>query len=312
MVPVRRCALVLTCVLAGVASAGAAEEAAPDAAFQAQAALFSYDTRAPFDVKEAGVETRDGVTVRDLSFNAAPGQPPVKAFLVVPAGQGPFAGVLWVHWLGEPETTNRTQYLKEAIALAPRGAVSLLVDAMWSAPKWYEQRLPDTHYDTSIRQVIALRRAMDLLLAQPGIDRARVGFVGHDYGAMYGMIAAGLDRRAKTYVYVAATQSLLDWAFFAGQPKSKAEYLRQNATLELTDYLRQVKNASTLFQFANSDVYVSRSDSFTLLGATQGRKERKFYDAEHSMSTPQVAQDRGAWLAAELGLAATAAPPPAQ
>ena len=308
----RRCAFVLTCVLAAAPFAGAAEEAAPDAAFQAQAALFTYDTGAPFEVKETSVETREGVTVRDIAFTAAPGQPPVKAYLVIPPGKGPFAGVLWVHWLGEPETTNRTQYLKEAIALAPRGAVSLLVDAMWSAPKWYENRLPDTHYDTSLRQVIALRRALDLLLAHPGVDPARIGFVGHDYGAMYGMIAAGVDRRAKTYVYVAATQSLLDWAFFAGQPKSKADYLRQNATLELTDYLRQVKNASTLFQFAIQDVYVSRSDSFTLLGATQGRKERKFYDAEHSMATPQVAQDREAWLVAELGLAQPKAAPAAQ
>jgi dienelactone hydrolase len=303
-----RCVLVLT-LLGAAVSAGAADDGTPDPAFQSQAALFSYDTGAAFDLKEHGVETREGVTVRDVSFIAAPQQPPVKAYLVVPQGKGPFAGVLWVHWLGEPETTNRTQYLKEAIALAPRGAVSLLVDAMWSAPKWYEERVPDTHYDTSLRQVIALRRAMDLLLKQPGVDPARIGFVGHDYGAMYGMIAAGVDRRAKTYVYVAATQSLLDWAFFAAQPKSKADYLRQNANLELTDYLRQVKNASTLFQFANSDVYVSRSDTFTLLGATQGRKERKFYDAEHSMSPPQVAQDRDAWLATELGLAAASVAP---
>jgi dienelactone hydrolase len=307
----RQGALVLT--LIGIATAvNAADPAAVDPAFQAQAALFTYDTGAPFDLKENGVETRDGVTVRDVSFTAVPGQPPVKAYLVVPPGKGPFAGVLWVHWLGEPETTNRTQYLKEAVALAPRGAVSLLVDAMWSAPKWYEERVPDTHYDTSLRQVIALRRAMDLLLKQPGVDSARIGFVGHDYGAMYGMIAAGVDRRAKTYVYVAATQSLLDWAFFAAQPKSKADYLRQNANLELTDYLRQVKNASTLFQFANADTYVSRSDTIPLLGATQGRKERKFYDADHSMSPPQVAQDRDAWLATELGLAAASLAPAAK
>ena len=302
------CAFGLT--LSGMAAlATAADETSVDAAFQAQAALFAYDARASFDVKEAAVETRDGATVRDISFTAAPGQPPVKAYVVVPPGKGPFAGVLWVHWLGEPATTNRTEFLNEAIALAPRGVVSLLVDAIWSAPKWYESRLPDTHYATSIQQVIALRRAMDLLLAQPGVDPARVGFVGHDYGGMYGMIAAGVDRRAKTYVYVAVAQSLLDWAFFAAQPKSKVEYLQKNAVLELTDYLRQVKNASTLFQLANSDVYVSRSDSFTLLGATQGRKERRFYDAEHSMNVPKVAEDRDAWLVQELGLGAPATAP---
>jgi dienelactone hydrolase len=303
------CALVLTLVGMAATAVAAADDAAVDPAFQAQAALFAYDTRASFDVKESGVETRDGVTVRDISFTAVPGQPPVKTYVVVPPGKGPFAGVLWVHWLGEPETTNRTEFLKEAIALAPRGVVSLLVDAMWSAPKWYEGRLPDTHYATSIQQVIALRRAMDLLLAQPGVDPARIGFVGHDYGGMYGMIAAGVDRRAKTYVYVAVAQSLLDWAFFAAQPKSKAEYLRQNATLELTDYLRQVKNASTLFQFANKDVYVSRADTQVVMGATSAPKERRFYDADHAMAVPPAVADRDAWLLKELGLGGPGLPP---
>ena len=70
---------------------------------------------------------------------------------------------------------------------------------------------------------------MDLLESQPDVDKARIGFVGHDYGGMYGMIMAGVDRRARTYVYIAVAPSLNDWAFFARQPVSKADYLRQNA-----------------------------------------------------------------------------------
>ena len=162
-----------------------------------------------------------------------------------------------MHWLGEPATTNRTQYLGEAVTLAGRGAVSLLVDAMWSAPEWYGKRVPEQDYENSVRQVVALRRAMDLLTSRPDVDKTRIGYVGHDYGGMYGMLAAGLDRRARTYVYLAVASSLNDWAFFARQPKSKTEYLRQNAPLELTDFLRQVKNASTLYQFAKNDDYVT-------------------------------------------------------
>jgi hypothetical protein len=107
-------------------------------------------------------------------------------------------------------------------------------------------------------------------------------------------------------VYIAPTQSLSDWAFFANQPSSKAEYLRQNAVLELTDYLQQVKNASTLFQFANKDTYVSRADTMVLLGAAHAPKERRFYDAEHSMEPAKVAEDRAAWLLEKLGLRAPA------
>jgi dienelactone hydrolase len=266
-----------------------------------RSALFAYDARAGLDVKEVGAEKREGGTVRDITFPGAPGGPPVKAYLVVPDGPGPFAGVLWVHWLGEPATTNRTQFLSEAVALAPRGIVSLLVDAMWSVPEWYKNRVPEQDYANSIRQVVALRRAMDLLASRPGVDRDRLGFVGHDYGGMYGMLAAGVDRRARTYVYVAVAPSLSHWAFFGRQPASKADYLRQNAVLELTDSISQVTGASTLFQFAESDTYVSRADTSVLLAAANAPKERKFYPADHSMSVPKAAEDRAAWLVKELG-----------
>src|ERR1051325_9651872 len=176
---------------------------APDA----QSALFRYDAGADLKIEEAGVRQQGTVAVPDLRFPPIPGHDPVKAFLVAPDGAGPFAGILWVHWLGEPATTNRTQFLEEATALAPKGIVSLLVDAMWSAPEWYGHRDPDQDYDNSIRQVIALRRAMDLLASRPQVDKARLGFVGHDYGGMYGMLMAGADGRARTYVYVAVAPS---------------------------------------------------------------------------------------------------------
>ncbi|MDY7228398.1 dienelactone hydrolase family protein [Hyalangium rubrum] len=287
-------------VAACIASPPSAWGAGPDDEFKARIALFTYDTQAPFKLQEVSVEKRGGATVRDITFVAAPDREPVKAFLVVPDGAGPFAGVLWVHWLGEPKTTNRTQFLNEAVSLASRGVVSLLVDAMWSTPKWYGSRVPEQDYENSQRQVIALRRAMELLLSQPQVDKARVGFVGHDYGAMYGMLAAGVAPRAKTYVYIAAAPSLSDWAFFGKQPLSKADYLRQNAVLEPSDYLRQVKNASTLFQFGKQDEYVSHASTAILFGAAQSPKERRFYEAEHSMTPAKIAEERDAWLLKEL------------
>jgi dienelactone hydrolase len=267
-------------------------------AVAASGALFAYDAAADWKLRTRGVERRDGVTVVDLAFDGGSGSE-VSAYLVVPAGAGPFAGVLWVHWLGEPATTNRTQYLAEAVALAPKGIASLLVDAMWSKPKWYEQRVPEEDFENSRKQVIALRRAFDVLQEQ-NVDTSRLGVVGHDYGGMYAMLMAGAEPRAKTYVYVATAPSLSHWSFFAAQPKSKSEYLCQNAVLELTDALRKVTNASTLFQFGTRDAYVSRADTAVLLAATQGRKERKFYEAEHDMALPQIAADRDAWLVQEL------------
>jgi len=263
-------------------------------------ALFRYKNNSPVTVHDVSSEQRGDVTVRDITFSPEPGRD-VKAYLVVPKGNGPFAGILWVHWLGE-EKSNRTQFLDEAVELAPKGAVSLLVDAMWSAPEWFGKRVPEKDYENSIRQVIELRRALDLLLSQPNVDKTRVGFVGHDYGAMYGMLMAGVDQRVNTFVFVAATQSLNDWAFLGPQPKSKAAYLKQNSNLELTDYLRQAKNASKFFQFGKDDFYVSRADGAILFAAATEPKQRKLYEAPHKMELQEIAKDRGDWLVKQLKL----------
>jgi dienelactone hydrolase len=265
-----------------------------------RAALFRYNNDSPVTVKEISSEQRGDVTVRDITFSPAAGRE-IKAYLITPKGDGPFAGILWVHWLGE-EKSDRTQFLDEAVALAPKGAVSLLVDAMWSAPRWFGTRDPEKDYENSIRQVIALRRALDLLLSQTNVDKTRVGFVGHDFGAMYGMLMAGVDQRINTFVFIAATQSLNDWAFLGPQPKSKAAYLKQNSNLELTDSLRQVRNASKLFQFGKADFYVSQADAAVLFAAATEPKQRRFYDASHKMELNEIAKERNEWLVTELKL----------
>ena len=269
----------------------------------ARTALFRYNDNLPVAVKEVSSAERGDITVRDITFSPARGKE-IKAYLVIPKGNGPFAGILWVHWLGE-EKSNRSQFLDEAIALAPKGAVSLLVDAMWSEPKWFGNRIPEKDYENSIRQVIELRRALDLLLSQPNLDKTRIGFVGHDYGAMYGMLMAGVDQRINTFVFIAATQSLNDWAFLGPQPKSKAAYLKQNSNLELTDYLREVRNASKFFQFGKADSYVSPADAAVLFAAATEPKQRKMYEAPHKMELEEIVKDRDDWLIKQLKLGST-------
>jgi dienelactone hydrolase len=265
--------------------------------------LFAYDAAASLEVKDAAPPRKNGdVTVRDITFKPLKDAPPVHAYIVSPPCKPDCAGVLWVHWLGEPATTNRTEFLAEAEGLARKGVVSVLVDAMWSAPEWYAKRDPEQDFAHSVQQVVALRRALDLLVSQPHVDKSRIALVGHDYGGMYGMLAAGADRRPKTCIFMATASSLNDWAFFARQPASKVDYLRKNAVLELTDALHALGDTSVLYQFAKNDEYVSHADSSVLLAAVPGRKERKFYDAGHSLEIAQAGVDRDAWLVKELGL----------
>ena len=280
-------------VLCAAAFAVAAEPL-PDPAFD-------YDHAAPLNVHETGHETRATAMVRDLTFT--PADQPVKAYLVVPLKSTEAnAAILYVHWLGEPATTNRTEFLDEAVALAGRGVVSLLVDTMWAEPYWYKNHIPEEDYARSIRQVIELRRAMDLLLAQPGIDAKRVAFVGHDFGAMYGVLASALDRRAKTYVFMAGIPHLIDWMLFARQPLDLPAFRKQIAPLDPVNYVGRLAPASLFFQFANTDQYVSATQAAEFYAAAGVRKQMTTYAAGHDLHTVEVAADRVVWLSRELEL----------
>lgn len=270
--------------------------------------LFAYDRHASLGLDEKTVSDRGGVSVHDVSFLAIPGSPDgrITAYIVTPGLQvkRPCAGILWVHWLGDPATTNRTEFLDEAVALGRHGVVSVLIDAMWSKPKWYPSRVLEEDYANSVRQVVALCRAMDLLLSFPDVDKARIGFVAHDYGAMYGTIAATVHSGVRTCVWIAPTASLTDWAFFAKKPASMEAYLKQNRVLELGDYLRATSGASTFTQFAGHDKYVTREKAAAFFAAASEPKQTHTYEtAGHEMIAPvDVRGDRTAWLVKELGL----------
>jgi dienelactone hydrolase len=269
-------------------------------AFAAETDLFAYDHSSPLAVQETGVEQRGAAAVHDITFVGV--KDPIKAYLVTPASPGPHAAILYVHWLGEPESTNRTEFLDEAVMLANRGVVSLLVDTMWAKPKWYGQRVPEEDYAHSVNQVIELRRAMDLLLAQPGVDPQRVAYVGHDFGAMYGMLAGGMDRRAKTYVFMAGVPHFIDWALFARKPKDLEAYKAQIAPLDPVNFVPRLAPASVFFQFANKDEYVNAAQATEAYAAASVRKQMTTYAAGHDLHTQEVAADRVAWLERELGL----------
>jgi len=264
--------------------------------------IFNYDHAAPLNIQEVGHETRGAALVRDITFT--PAGKPVKAYLVSPAtGTESHPAILYVHWLGEAATTNRTEFLDEAVTLAGRGVASLLVDAMWADYRWYNKdRIPEEDFAHSVRQVIELRRAMDLLLAQPGIDTAHVAFVGHDFGAMYGTLALAGDRRVKTAVLLAGVPHLIDWMLYQQQPKDLAAYRVQLAPLNPVDYVGHFSPTPVFFQFASKDQYVSATQAAEFYAAAGPRKQMATYDAGHDLHTAEVAADRVAWLAHELEL----------
>jgi dienelactone hydrolase len=160
---------------------------------------FDYDRSAPLDVREAGVQDRGGIEVRDISY-ASPKGGRVPAYLVVPAGKGPFPAAIWGHWYWENSPQrNRTEFLDEAVVLAKSGLLSLLYDGPIARPGHVVDTtsLSEQRADDRIQTILDVRRGADLLLARADVDPARLAFVGHSYNATTGGYLSGIDQRSR-------------------------------------------------------------------------------------------------------------------
>ena len=168
---------------------------------------FDYDQKPLSTSGRVGAEIRDGVTVRDISY-ASPKGGRVPAYLVLPPGQGPYAGTLLGHWAKEGSPVrNRKEFMDEAVALAHAGAVSLLIDAPFARPGFHSDPEPLNSQEplTEQQQVIDLRRGVDLLCSRREVDPARIAYVGHSFDAAVGGILAGVEHRVQAYVLMAGT-----------------------------------------------------------------------------------------------------------
>ncbi|HXO19502.1 MAG TPA: alpha/beta fold hydrolase, partial [Thermoanaerobaculia bacterium] len=182
---------------------------AGDRSYEESRRLFDYDDRAPLDVREAGSERRGDVRVVDLSY-VSPAGGRVPAFLVLPAAAGRQPAALFLH----SGQGDRSTFLDEAVALAGRGMVSLLVGAPHTRPEAKGQ--PAKPWDAEadrkelIQTVVDLRRGLDLLASRPEVDTARLAYVGHSLGATAGGVLAGIDQRVSAYVLMAGLAAQSD------------------------------------------------------------------------------------------------------
>jgi fermentation-respiration switch protein FrsA (DUF1100 family) len=290
-----RCLCIVVAALAAFSPASASSPS--DAAQTVRPAPpdFKYDRSRP------PVLTDQDVAVREVSYVDVDGRP-TEATLIGPRAPGRYPGILFVHWYGPEHTnSNRTQYVPDALALAKRGIVSLLVDTPWSEPTWFVKRDPSQDAEFSTTMVKRLRRALDVLASAESVDSGKLALVGHDFGAMYGSITAALDPRVTAFVFTAGTAKFADWWILGRKLEgdARARVYAEHAAFDPVVHIARVK-APTLLQFATKDPYVSKEAAQSLIDAAAGPKESKFYEAGHEMSHDAMV-DRIAWLAKTLG-----------
>jgi dienelactone hydrolase len=256
-----------------------------------------------------GAETRDGVLIRDIRLAPPPGGDvagPIEAYLVEPEildARTPRPGLLFAHWFDtDAPNGNRTEYLDEATEWARRHRAAAVLPQMtfpWAGDP------TDSAADAEriVAEVTRLRRCLDLVLARPAVDAARLGVVGHDFGGMHAALLATVDRRPHAYVLAAAVPRWGDW-FLPFWPigEDRIDYLRAMRPLDPIEHVGAAAPARILFQFGRRDFYIAPMTSREFIRAAGDLAEVKAYDAEHEMALPEILADRTAFLERQLSL----------
>jgi len=262
--------------------------------------MLDYDRALPLNIEETDIEHRDGVSIHDVSY-ASPANRTIKAFWVAPPAEGPFAGVIFVH----PAPGDRSTFLDESVMLAKKGAASLLMDAPWAQGEAWGRTLGQPEGDRKAFTQIAIdiRRAVDVIVSRPDVDANRIGYVGHSFGALFGGVLSGVEKRIKAYVLMAGTGSFTDllalnMPFLQGL--ALEEYRRVMSLIDPIYYVRHAAPAALFFQFGLQDKAFPRERVVEYAEAGSEPKLVKWYNADHFLDD-EARDDRIEWLGRQLG-----------
>jgi cephalosporin-C deacetylase-like acetyl esterase len=299
-----------------VAAHAAEKKPAKPPRFEDLVREFDYDRNALLNIREEHKEERDGANVIELSYDSPRGGR-VPATLVLPPGKGPFAGILFGHWMmPRSPVANRKEFLEEALLLARSGAVSLLTDAPMVRPGFLPEKDPlkgeMQNAEASRQQVIDFRRGVDLLIARGDVDPARLAYVGHSYNAHTGSLLAGVEKRIGSFVLMAGVFADEEYVFDSNTPES-AEFRRGIGEEALRDFFRQYAfddpvyflghsaPAAVFLQFGRDDAPIPEPIARGYFERFSEPKKIEFYKAGHALNA-EARKDRVQWLAERLKL----------
>jgi dienelactone hydrolase len=232
-----------------------------------------------------------------------PGQQPASAYLVRSAGTlkpGSHAGILFLHWLGQIHG-DRTEFLAEAVQLAPQGAVSLLPQGVFP---WQVAPTGTARDVTAVKKQLAVFQAcLHWLTSKSYVGKSRIAVVGHDYGAMYGTLLTSADPRVHAAVFATPDATwghwfVKYWLGFTG--KREERYKALFARLQPVQHVSRL-GSHELFQWAGRDIFVSARVRKQFAAAAPLAPVDFYPAADHQLTTAaQTARD--AFLAKQLDL----------
>jgi dienelactone hydrolase len=266
---------------------------------------FRYDASAPLDYRNAGrVNGHYPIAIDDISYAVPGGR--VKGYLALPPGKGRVPAVIYLHGSGE----SRERFLLAAVWAAGRRAVGMTLTLPSSTVGAPPSGLTPTQSLARVRRifaadVVAVRRAVDLLGGLPQVDPRRIGLVGWSLGARVAAVTAGAEPRIRATVLMSGGSPPVS-AYVAQAPAALRTQVRQSLTLiDPLRWLARARPGSIMLQDGRRDEIVPRAALLALASAAPRGRVLRWYPAGHELNA-QAYRDQLAFLAKKLPIAGPA------
>jgi len=289
--------MTLVAVAVATAGCGTSKHSSPPSA-SPRSGVFAYDASTPLRYVDRGrVNTHDSaLAVHDVAFTSSGRR--IDGYLVVPPGRGRKPAVVFVHGSGG----DRTELLAQAGMLAVRGVVGLTITApsatAQSSATTPGQLLGEMRA-TSVADVVAVRRAVDVLRSLPYVDPNRIGYLGWSAGARTGALVAAAEPRLRALVLLSAGAAPISAYTAAAPPTLRPQVRQELGSVDPIRYVARARPGSLLLEDGRRDSIVPHTALLNIVRAAPRGTLVHWYDAPHELDRAAY-RDAFAWLTRKL------------
>jgi dienelactone hydrolase len=297
-VAIRLAACLVLCALFGGCGTSAAPRPRP--ADGSPRLAFGYDAALPLQYVNRGRINRrtEPIAVDDVSFRTEHRR--INGYLLLPPGLARRPAVVFVHGSGG----DRAELLEQARRLASRNVVALTITEP-STPNPPARAaggaaaLLERIQEAQVRDVVAIRRAVDLLQSLPQVDKRRIGYLGWSAGARTGTFVAASELRVKALVLLSAGASPIS-AYVANAPPSLRRAVRRVlGSIDPIRYIALARPGSVLLGDGTRDETVPHAALLNIVRAAPSGTTVRWYDVPHALDRAAY-DDAFNWLVRKL------------
>jgi dienelactone hydrolase len=259
---------------------------------------FAYDASRPLAFKDAGrVNSNYPIRIDDVSYTSRGSR--IAAYLAVPPGTSRRAAVVYVHGTGG----DRRQLLVPAVWLAGRGAVTISITTPSASPPSNTGLSPvrklEWSRDLAVKDVVAVRRAVDLLLKRRDVDPKRIGYVGWSAGAKTGALLAGSEPRLRVLVLMSGGAVPVSEYVRQAPTGLRADVRRVLGSIDPLRWIARARPGSLFLQDGTKDTVVPHDALVRLSQKAPEHTKVVWYPAGHALDNTAY-RDQLAWLTEKL------------